>query len=208
MLLKNAGSPVVFAAFGLALGVAAPASADVAPPSNKEPYVVFTVGDSYAAGEGAPEVPGNYGDNGHLPFSNPRPEDWDTDFPNFTSGSTPDPRGIATERCHRSPLSTSGVAIGYLEADFPDIAVIFNSVACSGASLVAGGRLDRNNPSTGNSNPKPHPGGVLRPYSGEDVLQDFNPRPDTTVPFPAQLNQIDDAPQRSQLHRLASASTR
>ena len=191
MLLKNAGSPVVIAAFGLALGVAAPASADVAPPSNKEPYVVFTVGDSYAAGEGAPEVPGNYGDNGHLPFSNPRPEDWDTDFPNFTSGSTPDPRGIATERCHRSPLSTSGVAVGYLGADFPDINVIFNSVACSGGSLVAGGRLDRNNPSTGNSNPKPHPGGVLRPYSGEDVLQDFNPRPDTSVPFPAQLNQID-----------------
>src|SRR5687768_14300200 len=69
-MLKNAGSPVVLAAFGLALGVAAPASADVAPPSNKEPYVVFTVGDSYAAGEGAPEIPGNYDDKGHLPFFN------------------------------------------------------------------------------------------------------------------------------------------
>ena len=192
MLFKKAGPPVALAALGLALGVAAPASADVAPPSNKEPYVVFTVGDSYASGEGAPEVPGNYNDQGHLPFFDPMREDWDADFPTFTSGGSPDPRGVATERCHRSPLSTSGVAIGYLAADFPDIQVIFNSFACSGGSVVTGGRLDRDNPSTGNSNPKPEPGGVLRPYSGEDGLENHDPRPDTTVPFPAQLNQIDD----------------
>jgi hypothetical protein len=174
----------VLLALGLALGAAAQASADVAPPSSPEPYVVFTVGDSYASGEGAPQVNGVYDSGGDTFVSGFRPEDWDANFSRTTQ------EGVATERCHRSPLSTSGVATGYLDEDFPDIDVVFQSVACSGASIVRGGVLDRNNPADGNL-AAPNTGGVLRGYAGADGLSDFDPRPQRPV-FPAQLNQIDD----------------
>ena len=32
----------------------------------REPFEVFTIGDSYAAGEGAPDVDGTYDDNGDV----------------------------------------------------------------------------------------------------------------------------------------------
>ena len=111
----------------MVLGVAAPAGADVAPPTLREPYNVFTVGDSYAAGEGAPQRDGVYDADGDSP--NPR-EDWDTGLGQTTLA------GVDTERCHRSPLSTSGVATGYLATDFPDILTTFKSVACSGGAIV------------------------------------------------------------------------
>ena len=170
------------AAVGLLLAVASPAQADVAPPADREPYNVFTVGDSYAAGEGAPQRDGVYDADGDSP--NPR-EDWDTQLSESTTA------GVDTERCHRSPLSTSGVATGYLAADFPDIQTVFRSVACSGGAIVAGAALDRDDPVNGNANEKPFPGGVLRSYSGEDFLENFDPRP-ATPRFDPQLNQIDD----------------
>jgi hypothetical protein len=167
------------AAVGLALCAAAPASADVAPPSVPEPYVVFTIGDSYAAGEGAPEVNGGYDSGGDPPIFGFTPEDWDSHFSNTTQ------EGIDTERCHRSPLSPSGVATGYLKADFPDIQVDFESVACSGAAIIRGGVLDRDNPSTGNSAPS-NSGGVLAPYAGADPVKDLHL---ATPVFEPQLDQ-------------------
>ena len=136
------GRPVVLVllALGLVLGASAPASADVAAPPGREPYVVMTAGDSYAAGEGAPEVNGTYDSGGDPPLIGFTREDWDSHFGDTTT------QGIETERCHRSPLSPSGVATTYLAGDFPDVQVDFESVACSGASIIKGGVLDRDNP--------------------------------------------------------------
>src|SRR5256885_557444 len=89
----------------LTLAVAAPAAADVAAPSQPEPYEVFTVGDSFAAGEGAPEINGNFDDAGEHP--SPR-ETWDS---RFGIGML---AGVDAQRCHRSSASTSGVATGLL----------------------------------------------------------------------------------------------
>jgi hypothetical protein len=173
--------PVVLAllALGVLLSAGAPASADVAAPPGKEPYVVMTAGDSYAAGEGAPEINGTYDSGGDPPLIGFTAEDWDSHFGNATT------QGIETERCHRSPLSPSGVATTYLAGDFPDVQVDFESVACSGASIIKGGVLNRDNLPTGNKAP-PNSGGLLRPYIGADPFDGSHPGP-----FPPQLDQID-----------------
>jgi hypothetical protein len=175
------GRPVVLvlSALGLVLGASAPASADVAAPPGREPYVVMTAGDSYAAGEGAPEVNGTYDSGGDPPLIGFTREDWDSHFGDTTT------QGIETERCHRSPLSPSGVATTYLAGDFPDVQVDFESVACSGASIIKGGVLNRDNPATGNKAP-PNSGGLLRQYIGADPFDGSHPGP-----FPPQLDQID-----------------
>jgi hypothetical protein len=170
---------LALSAMGVALGASTPAIAGVAAPPVREPYVVFTAGDSYAAGEGAPSVNGTYDSGGDPPLLGFTPEDWDNHFSNATA------QGIETERCHRSPLSASGVATTYLQSDFPDIQVDFESVACSGASIIRGGVIDRNNPSTGNKAP-PNSGGLLRPYIGADPFDGSHPGP-----FTPQLDQID-----------------
>lgn len=164
---------------GVLLSAAAPAGADVAAPAAREPYVVFTTGDSYAAGEGAPNVNGTYDSGGDPPLIGFTPEDWDSHFSNATA------QGVETERCHRSPLSASGVATTYLQGDFPDVQVDFESVACSGASIIRGGVIDRDNPSTANKAPA-NSGGLLRPYIGADPFDGSHPGP-----FAPQLDQID-----------------
>ena len=139
----------------------------------------MTAGDSYAAGEGAPEVNGTYDSGGDPPLIGFTREDWDSHFGDTTT------QGVETERCHRSPLSPSGVATTYLAGDFPDVQVDFESVACSGASIIKGGVLDRDHPTTGNKAP-PNSGGLLRQYIGADPFDGSHPGP-----FPPQLDQID-----------------
>lgn len=177
--MRGVGSRSIWL-YGLMLVVAAPAAAQVSAPSQREPYSVMVIGDSYAAGEGAPQVDGTFDDNGDLQSGGHR-ENWDTSDDGNPALHT------ETERCHRSPNAPGGVASSYLAADFPDIEVLFRSVACSGASIIEGGVYSSSNPS--DSAAEGDAGGVLRPYTGVDSLEE---RGKTSFPsFPPQLDQID-----------------
>src|SRR4051794_10830921 len=130
------------------------------------------MGDSYASGEGAPDVFGGYDNDGH----GDQHEDWDTSVGNRSAAD------LDAERCHRSRNSPSALAAGYLGSDFPDLSVPFTSVACSGAAIVEQGVFK--------SDPIPDPGGLLRSYDGADNLYNFNPRPATPVLSP-QITQLN-----------------
>jgi hypothetical protein len=183
------------AAGGLLLAAAPVASAAIAQgpaDANRDPYEMFTIGDSAAAGEGAPDVEGNYnnaGDvvdvnrDGELDF-----EDWDTRF-----GGSPATPGLNQDstRCHRSGhLSGSAVARSLLQAEFPDVLFDWVSVACSGASIVQLGKLDGTTPA--------HKGGVLRDYDGVEKLGKRGISQD-------QLSPLNYPPQISQLNTILAA---
>ena len=147
--------------------------------ANRDGYQMFTVGDSYAAGEGAPDVNGEYDDNGDIQGDF---EDWDERLDGPVS--TPGPKQDST-RCHRSGgTSTSAVARLALQAEFPDINFNWVSVACSGASIVQ----------TGSSGtPKPNKGGLLTGYDGVDSLKKRGVSSDSLSPdvYPPQIDQIN-----------------
>src|SRR4051812_9895808 len=109
----------IAAAIALAAS-AAPASGAISQgPSQRAPYEVFTIGDSYASGEGAPDVNGDYNDQGHV--NSDHYEDWDTRF-----GGPPSTPGLNQDstRCHRSGhTSTSAIAVADLQSLFPDLSV-------------------------------------------------------------------------------------
>src|SRR4051794_8311485 len=130
------------------------------------------MGDSYASGEGAPDVFGGYDNDGH----GDQHEDWDTSVGNRSAAD------LDAERCHRSRNSPSALAAGYLATDFPDLSVPFTSVACSGAAIVEQGVFK--------TDPIAHPGGLLRSYDGADNLYNFDPRPGTPALSP-QVTQLN-----------------
>ncbi len=146
------------------------------PQSQRDPYEIFTIGDSFASGEGAPDTDGQYNDDGDLTGA---VEDWD----NRITGSPADP-GLKqdTTRCHRSGrTSTSAVARQLFADEFPDIVFNWKSVACGGASIVQTAKLDGNVP--------PDKGGVLRGYDGAENLSRRGIPSDQLSPdvFPPQL---------------------
>ena len=167
----------------------AAASASIpAGPTAPDGYQMFTIGDSYASGEGAPDVDGQYDDNGNRTGEF---EDWDARF----SGSPATP-GLNQDstRCHRSgSTSTSAVARSLLAAEFPDVNFNWVSVACSGASIVQTGKI-RNDP------PPEDKGGVLTGYDGVEDLRkrgiaESSLNPDVYPPQLEQINEIiDDRP--------------
>jgi hypothetical protein len=160
------------------------ASAEAAIPSGpptRDAYDVWTIGDSYAAGEGAPDADGVYRDNGDVVDG--QYEDWDVRF-----GGPPSTPGLNQDstRCHRSgSTSTSAVATAALQAEFPDVNVAWVSVACSGASIVQTGKFKSDVP--------PHKGGVLRDYDGVDNLSKRGVSASSLSPaaYPPQLTQIN-----------------
>ena len=150
------------------------------PQAQRDPYEIFTIGDSFASGEGAPDSDGQYNDDGDLIGA---VEDWD----NRIGGSPADP-GLKqdTTRCHRSGrTSTSAVARQLFADEFPDILFDWTSVACSGASIVQTGKLDGNVP--------PNKGGILRGYDGaENLSRRGIPREQLSpAVFPPQLSQLN-----------------
>jgi hypothetical protein len=150
-------------------------------PTTLDGYQMFTIGDSYASGEGAPDVDGQYDDNGDLVGQF---EDWDTRFDG--SPATPGPNQDST-RCHRSgTTSTSAVARSVLATQFPDVSFNWVSVACSGGSIVQTGKI-RNDP------PPVNKGGVLTGYDGADDLRKRNIPKSSLSPavYPPQLSQIN-----------------
>src|SRR4051812_16661410 len=166
----------------LVLGVAAPARAAITQgPSQRAPYEVFTIGDSYASGEGTPDVDGSYNDQGHV--NGDQYEDWDTRF-----GGPPSTPGLNQDstRCHRSGhTSTSAIAVADLQSLFPDLAVDWRSVACSGAAIVESGHIDGSEPD--------HKGGILTGYDGVDNLSGRGVGSDKLSPavYPPQVSQLN-----------------
>ena len=128
---------VVLASAGLCGGLLTAPAAEAA---KKFQVVVF--GDSFASGEGAPAVDGDYGADGarignlraDRPDATPY-ADWNgnaTDKAFTGDGST------AARQCHRSPKATAPVAVRLLEDRFPGIGFTFRSFACSGARIEEG----------------------------------------------------------------------
>ncbi len=90
-------------------------------------FVVVAMGDSYASGEGAPELPGSFSyDSATRRWVGTR-ETW------TRRGDDLD----QARRCHRSPLSGFGQAIDRVRRTFAasEVTVTFRSVACSGAGI-------------------------------------------------------------------------
>lgn len=89
-------------------------------------FDLYALGDSYGAGEGAPEVPGDYDDAGDLVDGGER-EVWNASL---------DATGEREARaCHRSGVSGVELAADLLRADYPGaLDVRLESYACSGAT--------------------------------------------------------------------------
>ena len=105
-------------------------------------FQVVVFGDSFASGEGAPAVDGDYGADGARigNLRSDRPDatpyaDWDGSATDraFTGDSA-----SAARRCHRSPKATAPVAVRLLETRFPGVDFTFRSFACSGARIEEG----------------------------------------------------------------------
>jgi hypothetical protein len=178
--MRQALLPVLAAAALLA--AAAPASAAIpSGPTSRDPYEIFTIGDSYAAGEGAPDVNGNYDDDGDVQAD--QFEDWDTRLAG--SPAVPGANQDST-RCHRSGhTSPSAVARQTLQDEFPDVQFDWTSVACAGASLVATAKLG--------GDPPPNKGGILRGYDGVEKLSKRGIAADKLKPavYPPQIDQLN-----------------
>ncbi len=111
-------------------------------------FNVVALGDSYGAGDGAPEVAGSHGVDGVVNRAGETSETWDVDatsaVPDYTERASPLPgmsvesrpseRRIA-EACHRSGRNGFQVAADTLADEWPAVDVHRESFACSGAEL-------------------------------------------------------------------------
>ena len=89
-------------------------------------FVIIAFGDSYASGEGDPEVAGNYALDGRPGTA----EVW--------TRTSDQPAFDAAWRCHRSPKAGAARAAATLQARYPGINIVFASFACSGAQADSG----------------------------------------------------------------------
>jgi hypothetical protein len=119
MLLRRL-LPVVLAGAAIILPPAAQAQ------DQRPRFVIIAFGDSYASGEGDPEVAGSYAIDGRPGTA----EIWTR-----TSDAT---AFDAAWRCHRSPKAGAARAAATLQAKYPAINIVFASFACSGAQADSG----------------------------------------------------------------------
>jgi hypothetical protein len=126
-------------------------AASGAPTATARQFQIVAIGDSYGAGEGAPQTDGSYA--------------YSTTSRRWVGAPTAvwDPTDSTAARCHRSPKSGFGQAVTLLRSTFADedVTIRFRSFACSGASIrfgietASGLRLDGSDG-----------GGALTPYCG------------------------------------------
>ncbi len=102
---------------GVLDGVSRPTTTDV----TIRDYLIVSIGDSLASGEGAPDQQGDY--------------DVDVDWDGDISATVVDPVVWRDRRCHRSAQSGPAMAARRYEHDDPKTSVTFLSVACSGAKI-------------------------------------------------------------------------
>ncbi len=144
----------------LAIAAAAPAAG--AATDDRPIYRVVVLGDSYAAGEGAPGTPGQYNADGTN--GDPRAVWSGSAADRAFTGDVESNLTLGARRCHRSPLATAPVAVQALQDEFPQIEFSFRSFACSGASINRG---------------------LIGPYDGAEPI-------DHDHQVPAQLAQAND----------------
>lgn len=101
--------------------VAAP-SPRTSTPNVANRFVVIGLGDSYAAGEGAPVKSGQFDASG-----------WQTGAAEEWVDSSLGTKAIGDKQCHRSDSSTSGQVVAELRRAYPALSISFASFACSGA---------------------------------------------------------------------------
>jgi hypothetical protein len=111
-----------------ALAAATPALAQTRPEA-KPDFNVVGLGDSFASGEGAPDVAGEHSNGGRVTG---QPEIWDATVPATSEAF------LDADDCHRSPRAGAAVAARLLAGEFPEVDVEFRSFACSGATTVDG----------------------------------------------------------------------
>jgi hypothetical protein len=126
-------------------------TAQRSPAAAARQFQVVAIGDSYGAGEGAPQTDGNYA--------------YSTSSRRWVGAPAAvwDSTDSTAARCHRSPKSGFGQAVALLRSTFADedVTIRFRTFACSGASIrfgietATGVRLDG-----------PDGGGALTPYCG------------------------------------------
>lgn len=114
---------VATAALALTVAVLTAALALTAPASGRDRFTIVSIGDSFASGEGNPIEPGEHNETGELIG---RHERWGP------------PEDADARRCHRSPLAHGAQAVELLRRRFPDLAIEFVHVACSGATITKG----------------------------------------------------------------------
>jgi hypothetical protein len=101
-------------------------------------YRVVVLGDSYAAGEGAPGTAGDYNADG-TPLDDPdRRAVWSGSSADRAFTGDVESGTLGARRCHRSPRATAPKAVKALIDQFPEINFTFRSFACSGASINRG----------------------------------------------------------------------
>jgi hypothetical protein len=143
-------------------------------------YLIVSLGDSYASGEGNPDVPQVVDDSR---TTNPlkrvvKPPRWQD------------------ERCHRSSWAGPAQAALAIERADPHSSVTFLSFACSNATI--------DTPSFGGGNPldpyapaderKPTGTGILGPYRGVEPPNGEDPAPEQwNDHLPSQMDQLTDA---------------
>lgn len=135
-------------------------------------FLVVSIGDSYAAGEGSPyRTLAKTVDFGGEQFELPYDADWES------------------ERCHRSAVAGAAQAARWLEKSDPKTSVTFVATACSGAKLA--------DSEPGDDKPE---GGILDPYAGVEPPSDMLPwsrckgKPlplDPKCPLPPQLDEVE-----------------
>lgn len=143
-------------ATGLTLPAAAPAA------DRRPEFVIASIGDSYAAGEGTPIRAGSFTADGIL-ASGGSEETWGG-FAGL-SDRYDQVGDAAADLCHRSRNAGAALAARTLQDRYPGVHVVFRSFACSGATI---------------------PAGLIGPYAGADAVLNTS-RPDQA----AQIQQVD-----------------
>lgn len=146
---------LALAATVIAMAVAGRSTPPAAAQPQPRPFVIASMGDSYAAGQGVPNVNAqNCGVLSNLAglastiiatFSDPAANNLNEQF----CGTAPQ---WTNRQCHRSNASPHRLASNSFQAAHPELAVEFFSVACSGATIRDASPL----------------GGLLTPYRGEE----------------------------------------
>lgn len=126
----------------LSAASAAPTGGESRTADTRPEFVIASIGDSYAAGEGTMVRNGDFDANGVLRAGGSE-EAWG----GFTELGASFAGNLRADLCHRSRHAGAAVAARTLQDRYPGIRIVFRSFACSGATI---------------------PKGLLGPYVGAD----------------------------------------
>lgn len=114
-------------------GVAAPTARGASSADTRPEFVIASIGDSYAAGEGTPVRNGDFDVNGKLEPGG-SVEAWG----GFDALGADFQGNTRADLCHRSRHAGAAVAAKLLQDQYPGVRIVFRSFACSGATIPKG----------------------------------------------------------------------